>query len=294
MFGRRVRSIIDNQLATHVFSRQTTLTAASLLNSKAFLVLQPVNDPQIIEKWLTVLVGIDSYVEKTSRAINCGMETTLEFIPLGNPLYYRINWLYPRRGGVPKSASTIPTLLTNDDTQYGQTTSLATSLMNSLYDSPSVTRNYRIKTTRWKKLGPVTTGIHRYKMFSKNPKYFDNGSDTIGNEWLYLAGTHVPVIEFKGFQGDDSIQFNNTLNVPATNNVLTAYQDVIGGTMTTESLPTHINVASSVLCIRRYDRINVKLANDEVREVYNVIDVAPNGNKPILNTPFIQSYLAAV
>lgn len=273
------------------------------------MILNPCNAPSILENYMATLVGTDSYVERSSRALLISTETHLEFQCVGNPLYMRIYFLTPRQsdvsgrsGGVPANASTIGTLLTNDDSIYAPGGSLATNLQQTLYDSPSVCREYQIlRVTKWKNLSPIKNKLYRVKLRATYPKILDAGYDKIGSLWLYLKGSVIPVVEFKGFQGDDLQQVVTCLNVPA-NSGTNAYNATFGvgttpGTtdsrFASENSATHINVSSSVLTVRRYDKANLKLESDEVREINTVSDVAPSGTKPYFNAPLMTSYTAA-
>lgn len=307
---KTVRSVINSTLSTHVFSRQTQLVATSAMNQKAFMILKPCNDPSILELYLTTLVGTDGFVEKSGRALVVNLETILELTCGGNPMSYRINWLTPRQskatmrqGGIPKSASTIATLLTSDDTLYGQTLSLATSLQNTIYDSPSVCREYVISTGKWKRLELNAGYPHRIKMTSKFPKILDSGVDKIGDVWLYLKGTRIPVIEFKGFTGFDVPNIVTNISVPAANAPLTQYDLTVGANTTAttgvgnifrqDTTATHLGVSSSSLFVRRYDKVDLKIISDETREISNVNDVTPSSTKPFINMPLMSGYQAA-
>lgn len=204
-----------------------------------------------------------------------------------------------RCGGVPASSSSISALIAADNTTYGGTT-LQTNLQNSLFDSPSVVREYKIvRTTKWRFLKDGKSW--KISQRATTPKMLDSGSDTLSTLWRYLPTNVIIVLEFKGFMGNDVAQIveTNTTAVPNTNNVLVAYNDTtttaaVYQTDTVGNIPTHTNVASCMLSIRVYQRGDLKLESDETREIGYTVDTTPNGNKPYITRPLQVSVLAQV
>lgn len=303
-----IRNVVNHMHSTHVFTRQTQIIANAAINTKAFLVLDPCNGVTQLENYIAALVGTDGYVEQQSRCVLDSTETHLEFYTDSNPGYIRFYYLRARQsktgtnsGGVPAGASSIGTLLTNDDSEYKQAISLATSLQNTLFDSPSVTREYQIlKCTKWRKLTPLENQPIRLKMRATYPKVLDSGSDKISTLWRYVKGSVIIVAEFKGFMGHDVatvVPPTYIESVPNTNNALTAYTVPVTeqtiGNFSTDSTNSHMNSSAITIRVRRYDRGCLRLESDEVREIANVLDVTPSGTRPVYVSRTIDNYQAS-
>lgn len=288
------------------FSRLSTVVANSAVNQKAFLVLAPANDVTSLENYIATLVGTDSYVEKTSRAEVRRLWKTFEIHANGNPGYIRMYWLTPRNnpatgtaGAISSGASSISTLITNDDTLYAEGGSLATNLHNTLYDVPSVVRDYKIlKCTKWKKLSPVNNKPITFRQIARYPKIFDAGGDTFSTKWKYLPKTVIPIIEMKGYGGmDGSGVVNPGYTYPNTNNTLTQYtitEPTTGGQFSRDANgATHFNVSAFDIVVRIINGCDLALLNDEVREINTHTDTAPTGVAPIYIAPRIEAYLGS-
>jgi len=285
-------------LATHVFTRQTQVVTSCARNVKNFVVLPPANSVTTLTNFITTLVGTDGYVEKSGKAYLIRVSAMYEFMSTGAPLDVRIYWLTPRSnpatahcGGVPASASGILSLLTADDTVYGQALSLGTSLQNTLFDSPSVVRNYKIvKVTKWHRLDNVKNKTWKVTSTAHIPKVLDAGADKLSTLWLYLPGSMIPVVEFKGFMGTDTNQFVTRQVVPNTNAPLVAYDIDQVGKIQTDTTATHMTNSKCTMMIRTTSRGDLKLMSDETREVSNVLDVTPADTNPIYIAPLMASY----
>jgi hypothetical protein len=236
---------------------------------------------------MTTLVSTDGYVEKSSRAFLIKSTKIHEIYCAGAPCDVRIYFLTPRIskasascGGIPASASGILTLLTKDDTTYGQAISLATSLQNTLFDSPSLVRAYKIiKVTPWKRLDPVKNKVWRFTQTSTYPKLLDSGSDKLSDLWLYLPKSVIPIIEFRGFMGTEVNQMLLSHNTDAFV-VGNAYTTNDLGKINTETTATHLNVSKAAIIVRTTSIGDLKLESDETREISNVLDVTPSGVQP--------------
>lgn len=305
---RFVENVVNNMHSTHTFSRSSVVTAASTINHKAFLVLAPANDVTTVETYISSLVTTDSYVEKTSRASVKQFWKTYEFHANGNPGYVRVYWLTPRNnpasgtaGAISSGASSISSLITADDTAYAPGGSLATNLENTLFDSPSVVRDYKIiKVTKWKKLSPVNNQTFRIKQTAHYPRILDAGADILSTKWRYLPKTVIPVVELKGYGGmDASYVINPSVAVPA-NSGTSSYTLREDGTVLAQlgafakdsGGVTHWNVSAFTLMVRIQNGCDLQLLSDEVREIRVTDDTAPTNSVPIYVAPRLEAYLA--
>jgi len=292
--------------STHVFTRTSTVSATSALNQKAFLVLAPANDVTQVENYLTSLSGTDNFAEQTSRAVVKRMWATYEFHADGNPMFMRIYWLTPRNnpasstaGAISSGASSLSSLLTGDDSDYKEGGSLATNYMNTLFDSPSVVRDYKIvKVTKWRSLTVRNNQNFTVKSKARYPKILDAGHDKLSTKWQYLPGAMIPVVEFKGFGGMDASYVQNpATTVPNTNNVLTAYNITeasnTGSFSRDSGGGTHYNIAPSNLIVRIIRGCDLTILSDEVREIQRVIDTTPTGSNPVYIAPRLEAYVAS-
>lgn len=304
---RFVENVVNNMHSSHVYTRLSTVTASSSINSKAFLVLPPANDVTTCENYIATLVGTDGFQEKSSKAVVRNLTKTYEFHANGNPGYMRIYWLVPRNnpdtatsGAISSGASSIASLITADNTTYVPGISLATNLETTLFDCPSIVRDYKIiKVTKWRKLSPVNNQAFTVKQKARYPKIFDAGSDKLSTKWLYLPGSVIPVVEMKGYMGmDGNYVINPAERVPATNNTLTQYdiQETVSNLGSFGADPngvTHLNVSPFSLMVRIMSRCDLTLLSDETREVNSVLDTTPNGGRPYLIAPRVEAYLSS-